>query len=173
MMADLWPDEHKAAIARMARIKLLAEVMQDLHRFGHEMGLAEHSFQDCIPRLLRPERDRVMPSAMDCFRGKSISQRTHAMDFAALDFETVNADLASICQIGVAGFEDGQIRLSRESRVNPGDYFNPFHLSIHGITESMVQSSPMAAGGLRKECQTAQSRSPNCEGSADSDPIRR
>lgn len=64
------------------------------------------------------------------------------MDFVALDFETANADLASICQIGVAGFEDGQVRFSWDSLVNPDDYFDPFNVSIHGITESMVQSSP-------------------------------
>jgi DNA polymerase-3 subunit epsilon len=31
------------------------------------------------------------------------------MDFVAIDVETANADMASICQIGVAGFEAGQV----------------------------------------------------------------
>lgn len=64
------------------------------------------------------------------------------MDFIALDFETANADLASVCQIGVAGFEQGQLKFSWESLVNPNDYFDPFNISIHGITGETVKTSP-------------------------------
>jgi DNA polymerase-3 subunit epsilon len=64
------------------------------------------------------------------------------MDFVALDFETANSDLSSICQVGVAGFDNDCLCLSWEALVNPDDYFDPFNVSIHGITEEMVASSP-------------------------------
>jgi DNA polymerase III subunit epsilon len=41
--------------------------------------------------------------------------------FVAIDFETANASLASICQIGVAVFIDGQIVDEWETLINPED----------------------------------------------------
>lgn len=63
-------------------------------------------------------------------------------NFVALDFETANPDLSSICQVGIACFSDGQLKASWESLVNPGDYFHPVNISIHGITEEKVKYSP-------------------------------
>jgi DNA polymerase III subunit epsilon len=62
--------------------------------------------------------------------------------FCVIDVETANADLASICQIGVAQFENGQLGASWETLVNPEDYFDPFNVAIHGIDESMVENAP-------------------------------
>ena len=45
-------------------------------------------------------------------------------DFVAFDVETANHDLASICQIGIARFADGQFREKWEQYVNPQDYFH-------------------------------------------------
>jgi len=47
------------------------------------------------------------------------------MDFVALDVETANADLSSICQIGIATFRDGKLADSYVSLVDPDDYFDP------------------------------------------------
>lgn len=44
--------------------------------------------------------------------------------FVSIDFETANAELASICQVGIATFEDGKIIDSWESLINPLDYFD-------------------------------------------------
>lgn len=65
------------------------------------------------------------------------------MKFVALDVETANADCSSICQIGIARFEDGCLAEEWSTLVNPEDYFDPFNVSIHGITEGMVVGSPV------------------------------
>jgi DNA polymerase-3 subunit epsilon len=64
------------------------------------------------------------------------------VDFLAIDVETANPALSSICQIGVASFRDGRLFGSWESLINPEDYFDPINVSIHGIDEADVQSSP-------------------------------
>lgn len=64
------------------------------------------------------------------------------MDFVVIDIETANPDLASICQVGVAIFANGQFSESWSSFVNPNDYFDPNNVSIHGITERDVSSAP-------------------------------
>lgn len=64
------------------------------------------------------------------------------MDFIAMDVETANADMASICQIGIANFEKGALVNEWSSFINPEDYFDGMNVSIHGIDESVVASSP-------------------------------
>lgn len=63
-------------------------------------------------------------------------------NFFAIDVETANPALSSICQIGIASFRDGRLCDSWESLINPEDYFDPINVSIHGIDEGDVQSSP-------------------------------
>jgi DNA polymerase-3 subunit epsilon len=62
--------------------------------------------------------------------------------FVVLDVETANPRLSSICQIGIASFQDGVLERSWESFVNPEDYFDPMNVSIHGIDEERVESAP-------------------------------
>ena len=62
--------------------------------------------------------------------------------FYTLDVETANADYSSICQIGIAEFNNGELTNTWESLVNPKDYFDEINISIHGITEKMVKHSP-------------------------------
>lgn len=64
------------------------------------------------------------------------------MNFIAIDVETANADMASICSIGAAIFENGQLSSEWYSLVDPDDYFDPVNVSIHGVDESMVAGSP-------------------------------
>ena len=64
------------------------------------------------------------------------------MDFIAIDVETANPDYASICQIGLATFHNGELKDSWQSLVNPEDYFDFINISIHGIDETMVKDSP-------------------------------
>lgn len=64
------------------------------------------------------------------------------MDFVVIDVETANADLASICQVGIASFQDGDLADSWVSLVNPEDEFSPVNISIHGIDEEQVQDAP-------------------------------
>lgn len=64
------------------------------------------------------------------------------MDFVVVDVETANADLSSICQIGIASFRDGRLADSWVSLVNPEDEFNAINVSIHGIDEDQVKDAP-------------------------------
>ena len=64
------------------------------------------------------------------------------MDFVVVDVETANADLSSICQIGIASFRDGELADSWVSLVNPEDYFSAVNVSIHGIDNCMVLDAP-------------------------------
>ncbi len=60
------------------------------------------------------------------------------MRFTAIDVETANPDYSSICQIGLALFEDGKVTKTFSCLVNPEDYFDPWNVSCHGIEEDDV-----------------------------------
>jgi DNA polymerase-3 subunit epsilon len=62
--------------------------------------------------------------------------------FFALDVETANADMESICQIGIVEFQGNLLVNQWGSLVDPEDYFDPFNSSIHGITPQMVDGAP-------------------------------
>ena len=64
------------------------------------------------------------------------------MDFIAIDVETANPDLSSICQIGIVYFEKGTVKHSWQSLINPEDYFDALNVSIHGIDEHSVKEAP-------------------------------
>lgn len=67
------------------------------------------------------------------------------MNFVAIDVETANADLASICQIGLVRYENGVLTDEWESYVDPRDYFAGVNVAIHGIDESIVKGAPRFA----------------------------
>lgn len=62
--------------------------------------------------------------------------------FNAIDVETANNDRASICQIGIVHVENGVIVDTWKSYVNPEDWFDPWIVEIHGISEELVAASP-------------------------------
>lgn len=64
------------------------------------------------------------------------------MKFTAIDVEIANPDMASICAIGAATFENGQLSSEWYSLLNPGDYFHPMNVAIHGIDKSMISGAP-------------------------------
>jgi DNA polymerase-3 subunit epsilon len=64
------------------------------------------------------------------------------MNFVAIDVETANADMASICQIGIVGCKNGNLSDEWKTYVDPEDYFDGFNVSIHGIDESAVTGAP-------------------------------
>jgi DNA polymerase-3 subunit epsilon len=67
------------------------------------------------------------------------------MRFVAIDVETANADVGSICQVGTARYEDGTLREQWKSLVDPQDYFHPINVSIHGISRTAVRGAPRFA----------------------------
>lgn len=64
------------------------------------------------------------------------------MEFVAVDVETANANLSSICQIGIVRFHDNKPTDQWKTLVNPNDYFDWMNVSIHGIDEDTVADAP-------------------------------
>lgn len=65
------------------------------------------------------------------------------MNFTAIDFETANSDRGSICAVGLAVVEDGQIVKEVSQLIRPEPmFFDPFNVSIHGITAADVAVAP-------------------------------
>jgi DNA polymerase-3 subunit epsilon len=64
------------------------------------------------------------------------------IDFTAIDVETANPNLSSVCQIGIAEFRGGSLSRTWKLHVDPEDYFDPVNVSIHGIRESDVVGAP-------------------------------
>lgn len=62
--------------------------------------------------------------------------------YFAIDVETANADYSSICQVGVAEFENGSILRTWKTLVNPEQYFDQFFVNIHGIDKETVKFAP-------------------------------
>ena len=75
------------------------------------------------------------------------------MEFVALDVETANASLSSICQIGVAHFRDGEIAAEWSTLIDPESPFASMNISVHRIDDAMVRGAPkfpVVASDLRK-----------------------
>lgn len=62
--------------------------------------------------------------------------------FAAIDVETANENLSSVCQIGIATVEDGAVLDVWTTLNKPPGPFSPRHTAIHGIDSSMVAKAP-------------------------------
>lgn len=63
------------------------------------------------------------------------------MRFIAIDLETANPRMSSICQIGIVAFEGGKEVASESLLIDPEDYFDPFCTAIHGLTADDVQGA--------------------------------
>lgn len=64
------------------------------------------------------------------------------LHFTAIDVETANANMGSICQIGIAVFTDGCLVEEWSTLIDPEDYFDGINISIHGIKPDMVEGKP-------------------------------
>lgn len=62
--------------------------------------------------------------------------------FSVVDVETANADLGSICQIGIATFDGDSLVSEWQSLVDPRDEFDGMNISIHGIDAAAVAGKP-------------------------------
>ncbi len=64
------------------------------------------------------------------------------MRFVAVDVETANARMRSICQIGLVIFEDGREVAAESHLIDPGEEFDWINVSIHGIAAEHVVGKP-------------------------------
>lgn len=62
--------------------------------------------------------------------------------FTAIDVETANADMASICQVGIAVYVGGKLSDEWVTLVDPKDFFDLINVSIHGIDKLAVKDAP-------------------------------
>jgi DNA polymerase-3 subunit epsilon len=70
---------------------------------------------------------------------------TRVTDFIALDVETANADVGSICSVGLVHFRAGQIFKSLSILVDPEGPFDPGNIAVHGIRPGDVIGKPTMA----------------------------
>ncbi|MCK6691279.1 MAG: DNA polymerase III subunit epsilon, partial [Thermoanaerobaculia bacterium] len=65
------------------------------------------------------------------------------LDFVTIDFETANEFRDSPCEIGLTFVANSKIQETKSWLIKPKyDWFNPFNIYIHGISESDVKKSP-------------------------------
>lgn len=62
--------------------------------------------------------------------------------FVAIDFETANDKYYSACSLGIVVFERQQPIERKTFLIKPPTKFDPINISIHGITEGMVEDAP-------------------------------
>lgn len=64
------------------------------------------------------------------------------MNFVAIDIETANPDMSSVCQIGIVKFVDGILVEEWSTLIDPEDYFDDINVSIHGVESHMIKGQP-------------------------------
>jgi len=63
------------------------------------------------------------------------------MNFVAVDVETANPNMSSICQIGMVLFEDGREVRCESVLVDPQTWFDPGNVRIHGIDDDAIRGA--------------------------------
>ena len=74
--------------------------------------------------------------------GKNYLPASKNLDFVAVDVETANSNVSSICQVGIAVVRSGKIKDIWTQLVDPHDFFDPYNIAIHGIDQKMVNGYP-------------------------------
>ena len=65
-------------------------------------------------------------------------------DFAAIDFETANAERTSVCSVGVVVYHDGEKTDEFYSLIKPEpEYYNYFCTQVHGLTIDDTKDAPI------------------------------
>jgi DNA polymerase-3 subunit epsilon len=75
------------------------------------------------------------------------------MQFIAVDVETANHNRATICQIGLAHFQDGRMVNAWDQLINPEAAFDACNVQLHGIDSVKVRGHPTyrdVAGAINK-----------------------
>jgi DNA polymerase-3 subunit epsilon len=62
--------------------------------------------------------------------------------FVAIDVETANPRMSSICQLGLCVFENGILTLSESTLIDPCEEFSAINIGIHAITASQCSGAP-------------------------------
>ena len=62
--------------------------------------------------------------------------------FTAIDVETANPNLASICQVGIATVRNGTVTDVWTALIDPRMPFDPYNVAIHGVDAAAVAGAP-------------------------------
>ena len=66
------------------------------------------------------------------------------LDFAAIDFETANAESSSVCSVGIVVVRGGEIVDSFYSLIQPEpNYYNYFCQRVHGLSHADTDDAPV------------------------------
>lgn len=74
--------------------------------------------------------------------GKNHPPADKNLDFVAVDVETANSNVSSICQVGIAVVRSAEIKDVWTQLIDPHDFFDPHNTAIHGIDHKMVIGHP-------------------------------
>jgi DNA polymerase-3 subunit epsilon len=65
------------------------------------------------------------------------------LTFITLDFETATSQRASVCEVGMAFVENGELGMSRSNLIRPPhNQYDSANIAVHGITPIMTDISP-------------------------------
>ena len=84
----------------------------------------------------------VQTLAADGFFCYTVRMEANKNRIVALDVETPNGKVPSICQIGIVVAEFGEIQKTESIHVNPETWFDAYNIQIHGITPADVAHAP-------------------------------
>lgn len=66
------------------------------------------------------------------------------ISFAAIDFETANEQLTSVCSVGIVIVRDGEIVDRYYSLIQPEpNYYHYWNIRVHGITPEETENAPV------------------------------
>ena len=74
--------------------------------------------------------------------GKNNLPAGENLDFVAVDVETANSRVSSICQVGIAVVRSAEIKNVWTQLVDPHGFFDPYNIAVHGIDQKMVSGYP-------------------------------
>ena len=78
------------------------------------------------------------------------------MTFNAIDVETANHSLGSICQIGICLVKNGKICGQWETLVKSETNINSINVKVHGIQETDVRNAPTLPEVYGELCERVQ-----------------
>src|SRR5665811_1958151 len=97
--------------------------------------------RDSVPSFT-PRSGPLRDLAADLKAGRGLA----AGGFVALDFETATRERDSACAVAVAAVEGGRVTdVERWLIQPPGNEYEGFNISIHGITPEMTAGSGLMA----------------------------
>ena len=64
------------------------------------------------------------------------------LNFVAVDVETANSNVSSICQVGIAVVRSAKITDVWTQLIDPDDFFDPLNTAIHSIDHNTIRGCP-------------------------------